>query len=231
VRHHGAQTVFVASDDEEIGEFRRLWDEGNRQDNHTQQCASGPDNHSCASPPRLIILDRIRVPSHSSHIVGEFPYQFKGNVDYSMQALEDLWLLSESQHFIGTLSSHFSAVPALLRHAKGHFSLPSWLDLAGVRSGAFQIGLLHISNLGRGPRADKLIDERFRHVARRFLQLHEHLVPHFEASFSVNATDGLPVLSWQVFDLVVKGIVDFKSALIGPRRCTHSDLPFRLGEV
>lgn len=176
---HHVQSIYVASDDEAVGLLLEQW---------------GPRT------PKLLILDRIRVPNRP---VSEFPYQYQNNSEYIFQALADVWLLSQCELFLGTLSSHFSAIPALLRHAWGHVEPPVFLDINGVLNQSFQVGLLHIGNLGRGAAADAQRSRRWLAVARRFLQLHPELVDDFVANFTVSRTDGMPRPSPHIFDRVL----------------------------
>lgn len=191
VKAHKAKSVYVATDDKAVDEFAELW----RRSQDDSKDAGGQE----AIP--LIVLDRIRVPSRG---LEEFPYTHGGSRDYALEALQDLWLLSETDVFIGTLSSHFSAIPALLRYAKGMATTPTFLDISGVVNQSYQIGLLHVANLGRGPAADANVPHRWQKLSQRFLQFFPELIAHFEASFAMNSTDGLPSMSSQVFDLVRK---------------------------
>eukprot|EP00966_Prymnesium_polylepis_P091907 2127656-Prymnesium_polylepis.1 len=86
-------------------------------------------------------------------------------------ALEDLVLLSESSVFVGTASSHFSAVAAGMRYAKGQAANapPLFADEARVASGEYAVGLLHSANLHRSATAvDK--SRRWREATRRFVE-------------------------------------------------------------
>ena len=143
--------------------------------------------------------------AHGGGRESEFPYNYTNNGDYGLEAWLDMWLLAESDHMIGTLSSHFSAVPALLRFTRGWSSNPLFLDRDGVANQSFQIGLLRLGNLGRrGSVADRLVPQRFQLIAERFLQLRPELVPHFVASFAIDPHHGLPTPSWHVFDIMHK---------------------------
>lgn len=99
-------------------------------------------------------------------------------------ALADLLALAEADGFVGTASSHYSAVAAMLRFVRGYAPLmtaPSiatgrasatkYVDERGVAFGSFAVGLLHSGNL---PRAATSAEKhrRWRSAAARLLGSH-----------------------------------------------------------
>ena len=69
-----------------------------------------------------------------------------------LAALEDLMALSVTDLFVGTASSHYSAVAGSLRLLRAPPSAPPpiYADERGVARGDFSVGLLHVANLHRG---------------------------------------------------------------------------------
>eukprot|EP00466_Bigelowiella_natans_P018791 jgi/Bigna1/143370/aug1.78_g18078 len=60
---------------------------------------------------------------------------------YGTEAFEDMFLLAECDHQVGTISSHFSVIPALLRFLKGHNSLPVYMDIEGASKKKYQASM------------------------------------------------------------------------------------------
>lgn len=186
----GASSVWVASDDDAIDRLRA--DE------------LQPDNGW-----RVMLLDRIRVPTCQSaaECPGltkmEFPFTYKNDVRYGTEALEDMWLLSYCDHQIGTISSHFSVIPALLRFARDPLATPPiYLDIQGARNKRYQIGMLRSANLGRGKAADDRSPLRWRVFAGRFAPLDERVQSLFAEGFRISK-HGIPEIPYEAVDAVV----------------------------
>jgi hypothetical protein len=84
----------------------------------------------------------------------------------ALEALADIYLLSECEALVGTGSSHFVAVANVLRVAKGFFTAPTYVDADKLEDGSHSVGLLHIANLAQGQVAEKprrwtIVYERF----------------------------------------------------------------------
>lgn len=69
-------------------------------------------------------------------------FQFHGlahsECRYGTEAFEDMFLLAECDYQIGTISSHFSVIPGLLRFAKGYASPPIYLDIEKASKQEYQ---------------------------------------------------------------------------------------------
>uniref|UniRef100_A0A7S2XHG3 Uncharacterized protein n=1 Tax=Lotharella oceanica TaxID=641309 RepID=A0A7S2XHG3_9EUKA len=154
------------------------------------------------NPPKFVTLKRYRNKhgAHTSSTLMALPYSAKVELSkvpererainfrkMLREAIEDIYILSKSDYFIGTASSHFTSLATYLRVGKDETlaTRSIFLDTPGLVSGAYCPGLFHGTING----TSRLLKPHERHqiMHRRFLDrlhLQSDLVPpnvfHFD---------------------------------------------------
>ena len=187
-----AQVVFAATDSPTV--VKQL------QETHADS------NVATLRPLKVLVAKRSRLPeqriSDQTDSVATWARVSGGTEGetLALEALADIFLLSECEALVGTGSSHFIAVANVLRVAKGFLTTPCYLDSAQLEDGSHSVGLLHIGNLAQGQVSEK--QRRWSIVYERFVN--DPFAAHRAGSdFFFDLKTMLPKIPVDVFDEVL----------------------------